>query len=94
MEKDVSRLDEMNSNYENRKHGGPSKIYEMLSNFAKDHPNIIKENLHQIPFNVNVLPNGQKIAEGSLEEFVKAANDVMEFTKPNKEQEHSQVKAA
>lgn len=91
MEKDVMRLDAMNSNYENRKHGSASNIYNLITDFGLDHKDILKENLHQIPFNLQSFA-GQKMVDGSYEKFVSGINNIISMT--NEKQITEQVKKA
>lgn len=54
----------MNSNYENRKHGGYSQIAVMQSKLFEAYPNVGVENLFTSEF---YFPIGQKMEPGSLE---------------------------
>ncbi len=41
MEKDITRLDKMNSNFIGKQVGKPSELFVMASEFASDHPTLI-----------------------------------------------------
>ncbi len=71
MEKDVKRLDAMNSNYEGRKHGKPSEIFVLQCDFVNDHSEIARSNNSLFILSEECLPAGQRIKEGSKEEFGK-----------------------
>ncbi len=57
---------DMNSNYENRKHGGYSKIGHMQYKMIKSFPQIGMENIFEYEY---YFPYGQKIEPGQLEKL-------------------------
>lgn len=77
MEKDVKRLDAMNSNYEGRKHGKPSEIFVLQRDFANDHNEIARSNNNLFIWSKECLPVGQRIKEGSREEFSNGFSVIM-----------------
>ena len=57
-------ISDMNSNYENRKHGGNSQVFSMEEKMLSAFPEIGIENIFASEV---YLPLGQKIESGTLE---------------------------
>ena len=57
-------ISDMNSNYENRKHGGYSHVFDMQEKMFSAFPQVGIENIFASEL---YLPIGQKIEPGSLE---------------------------
>lgn len=62
----VEIINDMNSNFENRKHGEHSQIGNMQYNFINGFPNVEKENYFTSPL---YFPAGEKIEDGSLDKL-------------------------
>ena len=60
----IDVISSMNSNFENRKHGGYSKIGQMQEDFFNDFPEVGLENIFP---EESYFPIGEKIEVGSLE---------------------------
>ena len=60
----IDVVNSMNSNFENRKHGGYSKIGQMQEDLFNDFPEVGLENIFP---EVSYFPIGEKIDGGSLE---------------------------
>ena len=65
-------ISDMNSNYENRKHGGNSQIFGMQEKMFTAFPGIGVENIFASEM---YLPMGQRIEPGTLESLKVAVND-------------------
>lgn len=65
----IDVVSSMNSNFENRKHGGYSKIGRMQEDLFNDFPEVGLENIFSEEF---YFPIGEKIEVGSLESLKKA----------------------
>lgn len=59
-------INDMNSNYENRKHGGYSHVFDMQEKMFAAFPSIGVENIFASEM---YLPIGQKIEPGTLEKL-------------------------
>ena len=59
-------ISDMNSNYENRKHGGNSQVFSMEEKMLSAFPEIGIENIFASEV---YLPVGQKIEPGTLEQL-------------------------
>ncbi len=59
-------ISDMNSNYENRKHGGYSQVFDMQTKIFTAFPQVGVENVFASEL---YLPIGQKIEPGSLEKL-------------------------
>ncbi len=57
-------INDMNSNYENRKHGGNSHVFDMQEKLFTSFPQVGVENIFASDI---YLPIGQKIEPGTLE---------------------------
>ncbi len=57
-------INDMNSNYENRKHGGASHVFDMQEKMFAAFPSVGVENIYAEEF---YLPLGQRIEPGTLE---------------------------
>ncbi len=60
----IEVISDMNSSYENRKHGGYSQIAEMQMKMLEAYPQIGLENFYTEEY---YFPIGQKIEPGTLE---------------------------
>lgn len=65
-------INDMNSSYENRKHGGNSQIFSMQEKMISNFGNIGIENFFDSEM---YLPIGQKIEPGTLERLKAAINE-------------------
>lgn len=65
-------ISDMNSNYENRKHGGNSLVFSMQEKMLSTFPEIGLENVFASEM---YLPIGQKFEPGTLENLRMAVNE-------------------
>lgn len=65
-------ISDMNSNYENRKHGGYSHVFDMQEKMFSAFPQVGVENIFASEL---YLPIGQKIEPGSLEKLKVAVDE-------------------
>ena len=65
-------INNMNSNYENRKHGGSSHVFDMQEKMFTAFPEIGVENIFASEM---YLPIGQKIEPGTLENLKVELNE-------------------
>lgn len=65
-------ISDMNSNYENRKHGGYSQVFGMQEKMFLAFPQVGIENIFSSEL---YLPFGQKIEPGSLEKLKMAVDE-------------------
>lgn len=65
-------ISDMNSNYENRKHGGNSMVFSMQEKVFASFPEVGIENIFASEV---YLPVGQKIEPGTLESLKVAVNE-------------------
>ena len=65
-------INDMNSNYENRKHGGNSQVFSMQGKILAAFPEIGVENLF---VSEAYLPLGQRIEPGTLESLKVAVSE-------------------
>ena len=65
-------INNMNSNYENRKHGGSSHVFDMQEKMFTAFPEIGVENIFASEM---YLPIGQKIEPGTLESLKAAVSE-------------------
>lgn len=65
-------INKMNSNYENRKHGGDSHVFDMQEKVFSAFPEVGVENIFASEV---YLPIGQKIEPGTLESLKAAVNE-------------------
>lgn len=65
-------ISDMNSNYENRKHGGNSQVFSIEEKIISSFPQIGLENVFAEEF---YLPVGQRIEPGTLEALKVTINE-------------------
>ncbi len=65
-------ISDMNSNYENRKHGGNSMVFSIQEKMFSAFPEVGVENVF---VSENYLPIGQRFEPGTLEALKEAVNE-------------------
>ena len=65
-------ISDMNSNYENRKHGGNSMVFSIQEKIFSAFPQVGIENIF---VSENYLPIGQRFERGTLEALKEAVNE-------------------